>query len=195
MLTITLASLILTQTGVPMNAADAKPLTKGAKVPAVTLQNLNGKSQELKAILAGKPTVVVFYRGGWCPFCNTQLAELGQSLPAIQAKGYQVIGISPDLPANLKATIGKNKLEYPLYSDAKAEALRKFGVAFKVDDVTFSTYQEKYKLDLEKWSGEKHHILPVPSVYVIDAKGMIKFSYSNPDYRVRLKAPALLAAL
>ncbi|MEI7577246.1 MAG: peroxiredoxin-like family protein [Armatimonadota bacterium] len=191
----TLATLILTQTGVAMSADAAKPLQNGAKAPMVKLNDIDGKSRDLKSILSGKPTVVVFYRGGWCPFCNAQLAELGQNMAAIQAKGYNLIGISPDLPANLKATIGKNKLEYPLYSDAKAEALRKFGIAFKVDGLTFTTYKEKYKLDLEKWSGENHHILPVPSVYVIDAKGTIKFSYSNPDYRVRLKANALLAAL
>ena len=195
MITLALFSLAAAQTTVPMNANEAKPLGKGAMVPSVTLQTLDGNSKSLKSIIGNKPTVVVFYRGGWCPFCNVQLAELGQNLQAIHAKGYQVIGISPDLPANLKATVGKNKLEFPLYSDAKAEALRKFRVAFKVDDVTFSTYKEKYNLDLEKWSGENHHILPVPSVYVIDAKGTIKFSYSNPDYRVRLKAPALLAAL
>lgn len=191
----TLAALVLAQNGVAMNASEAKPLSKGSKAPNVILQTVDGKQEDLKSILGGKPTVLVFYRGGWCPFCNTQLAELAQNLPAIQAKGYHLIGISPDLPSNLKATIGKNKLDYPLYSDAKAEALRKFGVAFKVDDVTFNTYKEKYKLDLEKWSGENHHILPVPSVYVIDAKGQIKYSHSNPDYRVRLKASALLAAL
>lgn len=191
----TLAALVLAQNGVAMNASEAKPLSKGSKAPNVILQTADGKQEDLKSILGGKPTVLVFYRGGWCPFCNTQLAELAQNLPAIQAKGYSLIGISPDLPSNLKVTIGKNKLDYPLYSDAKAEALRKFGVAFKVDDVTFNTYKEKFKLDLEKWSGENHHILPVPSVYVIDAKGKIKYSHSNPDYRVRLKAAALLAAL
>ena len=41
---------------------------------------------------------------------------------------------------------------------------------------------------------EKHGVLPVPAVFAIDAKGVIEFSYVNPDYKRRLPADELLAA-
>ncbi len=89
----------------------------------------------------------------------------------------------------------KNHVAFTLLSDPKVEAMKRFGVAFRVDDATFAKYRDQYKVDQEKYSGQMHHILPVPSVFVIDPKGMITFAHSNPDYRVRLKGDEVLAAL
>lgn len=181
---------------VPQRAEDAKPLKTGVKAPEVNLTSTDGKSTALKQILGGKPSIVVFYRGGWCPFCNVQLADLGKNETQIKAKGYQLVAVSPDMASELKKSTDKNKLTYKLYSDSSAEAIKAFGVAFRVDDDTFNLYKNNYKLDLEKVAGgQTHHLLPVPSVFVIDAKGVIKYVYSNPDYRVRLKGEDLLKAL
>ena len=49
-------------------------------------------------------------------------------------------------------------------------------------------------MDIEEASGEKHHILPVPTIYLIDTSGVIQFQYSNPNYKVRLHPDVLLAA-
>jgi alkyl hydroperoxide reductase subunit AhpC len=57
---------------------------------------------------------------------------------------------------------------------------------------------EKYAehgIDLAAASGESHHALPVASVFVIDAAGVIAFSYVNPDYRTRVPVRILRAAV
>lgn len=181
---------------VPLKPEDAKPLKVGAKAPEVNMISVEGKSTALKQILGGKPSIIVFYRGGWCPYCNVQLADLGKNEARIKAKGYQVIAVSPDMASELKKSLDKNALSYKLYSDSGADAIKAFGVAFKVDDQTVAMYKNNYKIDLEKSAGgQTHHLLPVPSVFVIDAKGTIKYAYSNPDYRVRLKGEELLKAL
>lgn len=180
---------------VPTDARQAKPLQVGATVPLVKVTTSAGTLVNLGDVTKGKRTVLIFYRGGWCPFCNAHLAELGQIADAVKAKGAQIIGISPDNVAELVKSIDKHHLTYTLLSDSKAEAMRKFGVAFRVDDATFSMYKERFNLDLEKASGEKHHYLPVPSVFVIDSRGKITYAYSNPDYKVRLKGQDILKAL
>ena len=43
-------------------------------------------------------------------------------------------------------------------------------------------------------SMERHGLLPVPAVFVVDRDGRISFTYVNPDYKVRLPADELLAA-
>jgi hypothetical protein len=43
-------------------------------------------------------------------------------------------------------------------------------------------------------SGEKHHLLPVPAVFVVACSGIIQSSYVNPDYKVRLHPDLLLAS-
>lgn len=183
-------------TQIPLKAEDAKPLKAGAKAPEVNLTAVDGKSSSLKQILGGKPSIIVFYRGGWCPFCNVQLSDLGKNEAQIKAKGYQLVAVSPDMASELKKSTEKNSLTYKLFSDSSAEAIKAFGVAFRVDDQTYNMYKNNYKLDLEQMAGgQTHHLLPVPSVFVVDAKGVIKYVYSNPDYRVRLKGEELLKAL
>lgn len=66
--------------------------------------------------------------------------------------------------------------------------------AFRVDDKTYQRLLQ-HDIDLEEASGKKHHLLPVPSVFIVDAEGTITFRYYNPDYRERLSSEALLEAI
>lgn len=188
------AAAMAFQSGVAQDPAKAKPLEAGAKAPNADLRTVKGEKTTLKKVIQKKPTVLIFYRGGWCPFCNMHLAELAKVEGDLRGMGYQIVGISPDRPEEIAKTVDQHKLTYQLFSDTSAESLKKFGVAFRLDDPTFDTYKNKYKIDLETRSGEKHHILPVPSVFIIDAKGKIVFSHSNPDYKVRMKGEEIVAA-
>lgn len=67
----------LTRAATPApSAEEAKPLPVGAKAPGLTLTDLHGAQVGLAATFAAQPTVLVFYRGSWCPYCNAQLAAL-----------------------------------------------------------------------------------------------------------------------
>lgn len=180
--------------GVAKTAAEAKPLAVGQRLPEVNLTTLEGKTRLLKDIVADKPSVIVFYRGGWCPFCNAHLAELGKVEAEVRSKGFQIIAISPDTPQELNKTLDKSHLTYSLFSDSSADAMKKFGIAFRVDDDTVKMYRERFNIDLERASGQNHHILPVPAVFVIK-RGVITYQFADPDYKVRLKGSDLLKAL
>lgn len=179
----------------PAPSADAvRPALIGTQIPTVAdLRGVDGKPFDLQAAFAKAPTVLVFYRGGWCPYCNAQLSGLAKSSAELRAMGYQIIGVTPDSPAELSKTIGKDKLDYTLVSDSKAQLIDAMGLGFVVDAETLEKYKG-YGIDLEKSSGETHHILPVPAVYLVDKTGMSKFSYVNPNYQVRLESGVLLAA-
>ncbi len=175
------------------SAESVRPLLLGSKAPAVTLHRLDGSATTLGAELAGKPAVLVFYRGGWCPYCNLQLSELRKIRGDVEALGYRIIAISPDRPEELTATLEKSSLDYTLLSDSKAEAIGAFGIAFRVDDATIGKYKG-FGIDLEQASGETHHALPVPSVFIVDADGTLQFSFVHPDYRVRVPGDVVVAA-
>jgi peroxiredoxin len=116
-----------------------------------------------------------------------QLQEIESGLIEL---GYQIVAASADKSEKLSETTTELNLSYRLVSDASADGAKAFGLAFRVDDKTNQKYQG-YGIDLEKASGESHHILPVPAVYLFETDGTITFSYVNPNYRVRL-APGLL---
>jgi peroxiredoxin len=101
----------------PEKAEDISPLLIGENIPEATVKAPDGNDHQVLELFSQKPTVLLFYRGGWCPYCNTHLAEIQEAETRILELGYQIIGISPDSPDNLKATDEKNKLNYSLYSD------------------------------------------------------------------------------
>jgi peroxiredoxin len=107
--------------------------------------------------------------------------------------GFPVIAISADRPAKLTKSREAKGLGYTLYSDSSLTAARAFGIAFQLDDAMVAQYKG-YGIDLEEASGQKHHQLPVPSVFLVEAGGTIRWVYSNPDYQVRPENAALLAA-
>jgi peroxiredoxin len=184
---VLLSSIVKGQT-IPVNATDISPLLIGEKIPEVMLTDIAGKEVNLIQQVQQKPSVLIFYRGGWCPYCNLHLSELQTIEADIMKAGYQIIAISPDSPESLKASIAKNKLNYMLLSDASSLASKGFGITFQAP--------ERYADMLGKASdGKNTNSLPVPAVFVINPQGEIIFEYINPDYKKRLKASLLMAVL
>ncbi len=177
----------------PAAAELVRPVLLGTPLPDAALATLEGEPTTLAKEADGKPAILVFYRGGWCPYCNLQLRDLRLIQKEVEALGYQIIAISPDRPEELTRTLDNAKLGYKLLSDSKAEAMRAFGIGFRVDDATVEKYRS-YDIDLESASGESHHALPVPSVFIIDAAGVVQFSYVHPDYKARVPGSVVLAA-
>ena len=140
-----------------------------------------------------KPTILVFYRGGWCPYCSSHLSDLYSIEKELLDLGYQIAAVSIDKPEKLKETLDKTKINYTLLSDSDAEASKAFGLAFKVAD-EYNNKLKDYGISLEEASGRDHHILPVPAAFVINKKGVIKYSYVNPDHTIRVDPQVLLKA-
>ncbi len=122
-----------------------------------------------------------------------QLGQLQKIESSLTQLGYQVLALSADSPEKLQASVEKHALSYVLLSDASMAAARAFGVAYRVDDATLGKLVG-YGIDIEEASGQTHHMLPVPSVFLVNRSGKIAFTYANPDYRVRIDPDLLLAA-
>lgn len=175
-------------------AEEVEPAPVGANVFDMALKNLRGETVLLKSLIEQKPTVLVFYRGGWCPYCNTQLSSLQEAKQALQGLGYQIVAVSPDTPEELAKSVEDQQLDYTLLSDSDLSLARFLGVAFIVDDETIEKYKG-YDIDLLAASGGKSaNMLPVPTVFVVDQEGVIRYVHSEPDYTKRLNAQELVAA-
>jgi peroxiredoxin len=179
---------------VPSSAMDIQPIKNGDVLPKIVLRTTENKRFDLNKAVAEKPSVLIFYRGGWCPYCNVQLGQLQTIEADLVALGYQVIAVSPDRPAKLNESIDKHKLGYTLLSDSKMSASRAMGISFMVEDALVSKYKTSYGIDLEGDSGETHHQLPVPSVFIVGQDGIIHFTHVDSDYKTRIAPADLLAA-
>jgi len=169
-------------------AEDISPLLVGETIPDVELKAEDGSSNNVFNIIDKKPTVLIFYRGGWCPFCNLHLSEIQGVQNQVVNLGYQIIAVSPDSPENIKSTDDEHQLSYTLYSDEDGKFIKEMGLAFNAPD--------KYSGMLsERSNGKNNGLLPVPSLFVVDTSGKILFEYINPDYKTRISAGLLLAVL
>jgi peroxiredoxin len=178
---------------IPVSANAIRPLLIGDAIPDIKLQTIEGNVFGLKQEIAEQPAVLIFYRGGWCPYCNVHLGQLNTLDAQLQELGYQVIAISPDNPQMLNKSKESSEFSYLLLSDSEMKAAQAFGIAFRVDNTTLEKYKG-YGIDLEAASGRDHHLLPVPAVFIIGRDGRIGFTYVNPDYKVRIDPDVLLAA-
>ena len=175
------------------SAEQVQPLLPGMKAPVFTLEDVNSQPFLFQADQFDKPLVLSFFRGGWCPYCNLHLAEMRKTEQQLKEMGFNIWFISIDKPELLLESLSDPDIGYTIYSDSSLQATRAFGLAFQVDDELFEKYLA-YNIDLEKASGETHHVLPAPATYIIGTDGIINFAYINPDYKVRLHPDVLLAA-
>ena len=172
----------------PEKAENISPLLIGESIPDGLLKAPDGSQIRISDIISLKPTVLLFYRGGWCPYCNAHLSEIQKAENEIIELGYQIVAISPDSPENLQISDDKNQLNYSLYSDGDGKLSKAIGIAFEAP--------KRYSGMLSEISGGFNEgFLPVPSVFVVDTAGKIEFEYINPDYKTRLSASLLIAVL
>lgn len=179
----------VTTTSPPVNAVDICPLLVGETLPQTTLKNVHGIDVNLQDSLKQKPSVLVFYRGGWCPYCNMQLSGLAQIEKEVIELGYQILAISPDDFKNLQGTQDKDSIGYQLYSDSGAIFCQAIGIAFGTPPLMKGYANSKGQ------KGKMSKLLPVPTVMVVDQAGKILFEYINPNYKQRLSGEMLLAVL
>jgi len=188
MLLATLSFVANAQNAIPKTATDIAPLLIGEKIPDLTLKSSENKDAKLSDLFKNKKTVLVFYRGGWCPYCNIHLAALADAEKKILDLGYQIIAVSPDTPENLKITAEKDKVKYTLLSDSKGDLIKAMGIIFEAP--------ENYKEVINVHSnGMNTSFLPVPSVFVVNTDSAILFEYISPDFKHRISSELLISVL
>ena len=193
-----LFSLFVLFIGLEMQAQDNTaeeicPILIGTELPDAKVTDIDGNSVQVSDLVKDKPTMMIVYRGSWCPYCNRHFGKLQEIEEELMEMGFQIMALSPDKPENLNKTIKKNDLTYTLVSDSKMNLIDALGLSFKVDDKTLKKYK-LYGINLEKASGESHNRLPVPAILIVNAEGIVTFTYVNPDYSVRADAGLVLAA-
>ncbi|MGB3545011.1 peroxiredoxin-like family protein [Rubrivirga sp.] len=174
--------------------AQASALAVGDRAPDFTLPDANGGTVRLSEMLVDGPVVLTFYRGAWCPYCDTQLRDYQQSLSDLESAGASLIAVSPQTPDSSLTSVEKNELAFPVLSDDGLEVSREYGLVFRVDEET----RDRYRLggvDLARYNGTDEWELPVPATYVIDQSGTVRAAFVEADYTQRASTRDVLEAL
>lgn len=135
----------------------AAALPAGTAAPSFALPATPDQTVALEE-LRGRPLILAFYPADWSPVCGDQMALYNQILPEFHKAGAQLVGISVDGVWCHAAFAADRKLHFPLLADfePKGEVARRYGV-----------YRE-------------HEGIAERALFVIDADGVIQWSYVSP---------------
>ena len=157
---------------------------KGDAAPNVSALDSQGNPVRLPDQWNAGPLVVVFFRGGWCNYCNLQLRDWQRHHEELRRRGATLLAISPQAPETSTATTQDNGLAFPVLSDANLAAANAFGIAFTLAPELVEYFAE-IGTDIPVLNGNGLWALPVPATYLIDTQGVIQYADVEPDYRRR----------
>lgn len=166
----------------------------GASLPLITLPNIHGEQISIQDILKDNRIVMVFYRGGWCPYCNLELQALQNLLPEFDAKGVKLVAISPETPENGADTSKEHGLGFEVLSDKGNVVAKKLGLAYKIPTELNEIYLQ-FGINLEDNQGNTEQELPIAATYIIEKDGTISYHFLEEDYKKRAEPSEILAKL
>lgn len=180
------------------SAEEVAPVKAGTIAPRFKVRTASNEIYDFDPENLERPTVLITFRGGWCPYCNMHLSELRKVVPEISALGVDVLFLSGDRPELLYASLSQetqetiDSLDYRILSDADANAGIALGLAFKPADRMMQWFESR-DTDVDGSSMVSRGAISVPAVYAVSTSGEIAFAHVNADYRIRLPADELLA--
>ena len=167
----------------------------GSQLPDGDLLDVAGEPTTLARNLGGKPAVIVFYRGGWCPYCNIALRTYqAQLVPALAERGVGLVAISPQAPDGSLSTKESKELTFTVLSDPGNQIAGKLGILTAPSDGTRAA-QLQLGLDIAQVNADGTTGLPMPTVVVTDADGVIGWIDVRSDYTTRTEPSQILQAV
>jgi len=132
-------------------------LQPGTQAPDFTLHSTPDQSVSLSEF-RGQPVILAFYPADWSPVCGDQMALYNEVLPEFRPFNAELIGISVDGVWCHAAFARDRKLHFPLLADfePKGAVAKRYGVYRRPDGTS-----------------ER-------ALFVLDAQGMIRWSYVSP---------------
>ena len=180
----------LTAGGIPVGA-----IKVGDRLTPFELSDATGNTTTLDELTAEGPLVVVFYRGGWCPYCSLTLRTYEtELLPQLSAYSARLVAISPESPDASLSTQEKNELAYPVLSDTGTELADALGITFDPSDEGLVA-QRTLGLDIRTTRADHGTRLPMPTVLVVDRDHTVRFVDIHPDYTGRTEVSDIVTAL
>ncbi len=171
-----------------------RALQPGDTAPTFALPDGDGMLWRSEDLLRSGPLVIVFYRGRWCAYCNTQLAALQEIHSQIAAAGASLVAISPQTQKHSYMTRDMHKLRFPVLSDSGNEVAKQFGLVWRLSPELQQMY-EGIMTKLPGYNGDQSWELPLAATYVVQPSGVISFARVDVDWRKRPEPEEILEHL
>ena len=168
--------------------------TPGMLLPEGSLLDAHGGPTSLTQARNGRPAVVVFYRGPWCPYCSITLRTYQADLvPALSERGIALIAISPQAPDGSLTTQEANGLTFTVLSDPGNHVATRLGILTSQTSAA-RRIQHAMGIDVTASNADGTDNLPIPTTLIVDHTGTIRWIDVHPDYTTRTEVADILSA-
>ncbi|MCW3789498.1 peroxiredoxin-like family protein [Plebeiibacterium sediminum] len=158
-----------------------------------TLKNALNKDITLYDKLKDGPVILMWYRGGWCPYCNLTLNHMQASLPEFKQYNANLLALTPELPDSTLSTQDKNALKFDVLSDIDNKVAGQYKVVFNLTSDVADAYEQNF--GLSKYNGNSSAQLPLAATYIIGTDKVIKYAFLDADYRNRAEPKEIISVL
>ena len=148
----------------------------------------------LRERLARGPAVLVFFRGGWCPFCTLTLRAWQEALPALRRAGGQLLAVSPQPSQGCAQMADRDMLDFRVLSDQGNQVAAAYGVAHEMPEGLRPFYL-KLGHDLPRINGTGDWVTPLPATFVIRPDGRVARAHVGPLVHQRLEPMEAVATV
>jgi peroxiredoxin len=157
------------------------PLLKiGSKLPDFTVKSIDDKELH-SSVFLGRKTLFIFYRGNWCPVCQSQLQELAEQYQEIQRRGVAVVLISPQSAERSAELARRLDVEMQICVDEGNRAAKRLGIV------------HHYGVPLGFWGYGSDTVLP--TALIVDESGSIVYADLTDNFRIIPRVQTLISAL
>ena len=157
-------------------------LAKGNQLPSFLLEDVQGKSFDSKSLI-GKPALMLFYRGNWCPLCMAQIKEIAAQYRELESRGVEMVLISPQSHKNSIQLAEQFDVPFKFLIDVNNQAAKQLGI-FQKNGVPMGMEMLGYDSDTV-----------LPTVLITDKDGKIIFADLTDNYRVRPEPETFIRVL
>jgi peroxiredoxin len=164
----------------------------GEAMPGFTMPDHEGRLVTLEEILSEGPAVLAFHRGHWCPYCRLNMVGLAEIEK--QVSPARIFAISAEQQHYTRKLRGEAGASFPFLTDIDAGYALSINLAIWVDEFMASLIAGA-GWDIPGYQGGQAWILPVPSVFILDAEGVVRTRHVDPDYRRRMELDAIVAGV
>lgn len=161
---------------------DTHTLAVGNPLPAFTLKEADGKLID-SASLVGKVTLLLFYRGNWCPLCMAQIKEVAARYRELAQRGVQVLLVSPQSQSHTQDLSARFDAPMRFLVDEGNAAAKALGI----------DAPGGLPMGMQAMGYDSDTVLP--TVLLVDAKGRIAWADLTDNYRVRPEPDAFIEVI
>jgi peroxiredoxin len=164
----------------------------GEVMPPFMLPDETGRLVSLQSLISLGPTVAMFYRGHWCPYCRLNVHAVIRAQNRLKALGAQIVAIMPETQKYAAQFKSESGAPFPVLTDLDNGYALSLNLAIWLGA---EIQQLLSYLDLSDFHGNDGWVLPIPATFVVGRDGRVKARFVDPDFRKRMEIDDLIAAV